>query len=60
MDKIRRREFTGSWIWVVLICLTGIGVPIAVIYVIESTVEVETEVADGEDAWEKIRDQRRR
>jgi len=59
MDKIRRREFTGSWLWVVLLCLTGVGVPIAVIYAIQSTVEIETEVPDGEAAWEKIRRQRR-
>jgi hypothetical protein len=59
MDKIRRREFTGSWLWVVLLCLTGVGVPIAVIYAIQSTVEIETEVPDAEAAWEKIRRRRR-
>ncbi len=59
MDRIRRREFTGSWLGVVLLCLTGIGIPITALYVIENTVEIETEVPDGETAWQNIRRHRR-
>ena len=38
MDKITRRAFKGNWRWVLLLCLTGIGIPVAVLYVIENTI----------------------
>ena len=59
MDTIRRREFHGNWLWFALLCLSGVGIPFAVLYLIENTVEIETEVKDGESAWEKIREQKR-
>jgi hypothetical protein len=59
MDTIRRREFHGSWLWFAVLCLTGVGIPFAVIYLIENTVEIETQVKDGESAWEKIRERKR-
>jgi hypothetical protein len=59
MDTIRRREFHGSWLWFAVLCLTGVGLPFAVLYLIEHTVEIETQVKDGESAWEKIRAKRR-
>ncbi len=48
MDRIKRREFKGSRIWVVLLCLTIIGIPIAVIHLIEGTIEIEYELDDAE------------
>ena len=59
MDRLRRREFHGSWVWFAVLCLTGIGIPFAVLYLIDNTVEIETELKDGEGSWEKIRKQRR-
>lgn len=59
MDTIRRREFHGSWLWFAVLCLTGVGIPFAVLYLIENTVEIETQVKDGESAWEKIRERKR-
>ncbi len=46
MGKIVRHEFLGSRLLVLLLCLTGIGIPLAVIYLIEGFVTVEEEVAD--------------
>ncbi|HUL51801.1 MAG TPA: hypothetical protein VLT83_00195 [Opitutaceae bacterium] len=55
MDKIVRREFTGSWLLFWALCLTGIGLPIAVLYLLNRTVEIHTEIADAEAALDKIR-----
>lgn len=59
MDKIRRREFCGSWLWFAVLGLSAIGIPFAVLYLIDNTVEIETEVKDGEAAWDEIRKRRR-
>ncbi|MDZ7615401.1 MAG: hypothetical protein U1E05_00265 [Patescibacteria group bacterium] len=48
MDRIKRREFRGSRIWVSLLCLTVIGIPIALLHLIESTIEIEYELDDAE------------
>jgi hypothetical protein len=55
MEKIRRREFSGSWIWFAIMFLSGFGISFAVLYLIENTVEIETHVPNAEAAWEKIR-----
>ena len=55
MDKIVRREFTGSWLLFWALGLTGIGLPIALIYLLDRTVEVHTEVKEAEAALDKIR-----
>lgn len=54
MDKIVRREFTGSWTIFAILCLIGIGLPFAVLYLIDNTVEIHTEVKDGEKAFAEI------
>jgi hypothetical protein len=46
MGKVVYREFLGSRLVFLVLCLTGIGIPIAVIYLIEGFVTVEEEVAD--------------
>lgn len=55
MDKIVRREFTGSWLLFWFLSVTGIGIPIAVIYLINNTVEIHSRFKDGESAMDKIR-----
>jgi len=49
MDKIKRRQFKGSWIWFTLLCLTPFGIPFAILYLIESTLEIEYEIEDAEE-----------
>jgi hypothetical protein len=48
MDKIKRRHFTGSWLLFFLLCITGVGVPLAILYLIEGTLEIETDIPDAE------------
>ncbi len=48
MDRIKRREFRGSRVWVVLLCLTIIGIPIAILHIIEGAIEIEYELEDAE------------
>lgn len=55
MDKIIRREFTGSWLLFVILALTGIGLPFAVLYLINSTIEIHTSVKYGEEAFDQIK-----
>ena len=58
MDKIIRREFTGNWLIFGVLALTGLGLPFAVLYLIDNTVEIHTEVKDGEEAFEQIKRRR--
>lgn len=58
MDKIVRREFTGSWLLLTILALTGIGLPFAVIYLINGTIEIHTEVKNGEVAFAAIKARR--
>ena len=55
MDRIRKREFVGSQIWLTVLALTGIGIPIAIVYLINSTIETEFEVEDADKFWESYR-----
>jgi hypothetical protein len=55
MDRIVRREFRGNWLLFWLLCLTGIGIPLAIIYLINGTVEIHSECEDAEAAIVKIR-----
>lgn len=54
MSKIVRYEFLGSWFWFWLTFVTGIGVPVAILYLMSRTVRVDTEMANPEEfvvAW---------
>ena len=55
MAKVKRREFVGSRILFVLLCLTGIGIPLAVIYAVEATVSVEEELENPTEFTEAFR-----
>ncbi len=52
MDRIRKREFTGSVILLSLLAISIIGIPAAIVYLIESTAETEYEVDDAEAFWQ--------
>lgn len=48
MSKIIRWEFMGSW-WVFwLLCITGIGTPLALLYFVNGVVRIENEMDDPE------------
>jgi len=48
MDRITRYEFKGYRLWFIILCLTGIGIPVAILHLIDNTIEVEYEVDDAE------------
>ncbi|HEX5136745.1 MAG TPA: hypothetical protein VFY93_07230 [Planctomycetota bacterium] len=58
MGKIVRREFVGSRPLFVLLCLLGITIPFAVIYLLEATVTIEDEVEDPEKFMTALREGR--
>ncbi|MEN8151449.1 MAG: hypothetical protein ABFS86_16655 [Planctomycetota bacterium] len=49
MDRIARREFRGNWGLFTLLCLTVVGIPRAVLYLVEGTIEIQYEVDDAEE-----------
>jgi hypothetical protein len=38
----------GSWLLFWLLCITGIGIPFAVLYLLNGTLRIEDEMADPE------------
>jgi hypothetical protein len=55
MAKLIRHEFIGSWILFWLMCVTIIGLPLALLYLLNGTVRVEEEVTDPEAVLKRIR-----
>jgi len=49
MGTIVRHEFLGSRLWFWFLCVTGIGLPFAVLYLLDKTARVE-EPLDGPTA----------
>lgn len=55
MDKVTRYEWQGNGILLVVLCLLGVTIPIAVVYYMENLLRIKTEVADGEKLTEFLR-----
>lgn len=55
MSKIIRWEFMGKW-WVFwLLCITGIGIPLAILYFVNGVVRIEDQMDDPEDFLAQFR-----
>ena len=48
MSKIIRNEFMASWLLFSFLCITVIGIPLALLYLLSGTIRIETEMADPE------------
>ncbi len=48
MSKIVRCQFMGSWLWFWLICIAIIGLPFAVLYLLNGTIRMDSKVEDPE------------
>jgi hypothetical protein len=59
MSKIVRYEFMGSWPLFWLFCITGIGIPFAVLYLLNGTLRIEDEMADPEQFVSAFRARKR-
>ena len=55
MDTVTRYEWQGSSLILVLLCLLGITLPLAVVYFMTHLLTIETQVADGEKLTEFLR-----
>jgi hypothetical protein len=56
MDKVTRYEWQGSSLILILLCLPGITIPIAVVYYMNNLLRIETEVPDAEKLADFLRD----
>jgi len=55
MGKIVRHEFVGSGVLFVLLCITIIGIPGAILYLIEHVVTVEEEMENPSEFLNNFR-----
>jgi|SRR5581483_4260357 len=58
MDTISRYEFMGSWLYFWLLCISGIGIPIAILYLLNGTLRIEEQVKDAERVVQSLRAKR--
>jgi hypothetical protein len=54
MSKIVRYRFMGSWWRFWLLCISGIGLPLAALYLLTGTVRMDTDVDDPEQIAEDL------
>jgi hypothetical protein len=55
VSSIVRYEFMGSTVAFWLLCLTGVLIPVAIVYLVNGTIRIENEVADPEEFVEQYR-----
>ena len=48
MSKIVRYEFMGSWLYFWFCCVTVVGIPVALLYLLNGTIRVENDLEDPE------------
>lgn len=60
MGRISRHEFLGSRIRFMLMCFTGIGIPIAVLYLLECLVTIEEDIESPREFLETYKKDHKR
>ncbi len=55
MAKVIRYEFMGSWLIFWVLFISGLGLPFAILYLLEGTLRLEKEVDDAEKFMEALR-----
>ncbi len=55
MATISRCEFMGSWLYFWLLCITVVGIPIALLYLLNGTIYVQEQVDDAERVASALR-----
>jgi hypothetical protein len=55
MSKIVRYEFLGSWVLFWVLCFSIIGLPVALLYLVNGTVRVEDDMEDPEQFLQEYR-----
>ena len=54
MSKIVRYRFMGSWLWFWLLCVSGIGLPLAVLYLLTGTIRLDSDVDNPDQIVEDL------
>jgi hypothetical protein len=55
MSKVVRYQFMGSWLLFWLLFVSGIGIPFAILYLLNTTVRLDSELKDPEEFMEAYR-----
>ena len=55
MGKFIRREFLGNRFILWLLCMSVVGIPIAIVYLLECTVTIEESMEAPNEFLEKLR-----
>ena len=55
MDKVTHYEWQGSVLILILLCLPGLTIPMAVVYFMNNLLRIETQVPDGEKLADFLR-----
>ena len=55
MAKIARFEFVGNTLLFWFLCMTGIGIPLAVIYLLSTTIRIEEEIDNPMEFLDQFR-----
>ncbi len=55
MTTIARHEFMGSWLYFWLLCISVVGLPLALLYLLNGTIRVEEQVEEGERVLSTLR-----
>ena len=55
MSKIVRYKFMDNWLFFELLCITVIGIPVAILYLLNGTLHIETELTDPEQVVSAFR-----
>ena len=58
MATISRYEFMGSWLYFWFLCVTGVGIPVAILYLVNGTIRVDEHVEDAERVVSALRARR--
>ncbi|NIA13337.1 MAG: hypothetical protein GWP08_04595 [Nitrospiraceae bacterium] len=59
MGRIVRYEFLGSQMLFFVLCLTGVGLPIAVLYLLRNLVLIEEKLENPSELMEQFRSRAR-
>jgi hypothetical protein len=54
MSKIVHYRFMGSWLWFWALCVSVIGLPLAVLYLLTGTIRLDTDMDNPEQAAEEL------
>ena len=55
MATISRYEFMGSWLYFWFLCITVMGLPLALLYLLNGTIRVQQQVDDAEGVVRALR-----